>query len=151
VPYIVTLTQIDEIAIAAVRRRAAVADFSRIVPLAIGEVWNFIRARRFTGTGRNVAVYLGGQANIVDLECGVEAPVDFVGNDEVLLSATPAGLVAHTEHVGDYGRLGQAHAAIRRWCASNNHVLIGPNWEVYGHWKDDPEKVTTDVFYLLDR
>jgi hypothetical protein len=31
--------------------------------------------------------------------------------------------------------------------------LAGPNWEVYGHWKDewnsDPSKICTDVFYLV--
>ena len=27
--------------------------------------------------------------------------------------------------------------------------LAGPNWEVYGHWHDDPSQLRTDVFYLL--
>jgi hypothetical protein len=31
--------------------------------------------------------------------------------------------------------------------------LAGPNWEIYGHWLDewnnDPAKIRTDVFYLL--
>jgi hypothetical protein len=32
-------------------------------------------------------------------------------------------------------------------------TLAGPNWEIYGHWKDewnnDPSKICTEVFYLL--
>ena len=40
------------------------------------------------------------------------------------------------------------------WCRNNGYALTGPNWEIYGHWKDewnsDPAKIATDVFYLLD-
>jgi effector-binding domain-containing protein len=71
----------------------------------------------------------------------------------VVGSATPAGTVAATTHFGPYGLLCQAHEAIRLWCANNGYTLAGPNWEIYGHWKDewntDPTKITTDVFYLL--
>jgi hypothetical protein len=28
------------------------------------------------------------------------------------------------------------------------HII---NWEIYGHWDDDPSKVRTDVFYFLDQ
>jgi hypothetical protein len=35
------------IAIAVVRRRAAVADLSKVVPAAIGEVWTFIERANF--------------------------------------------------------------------------------------------------------
>lgn len=149
--YTVVTAQLGGTAIAVVRRRAAVVDFAKVVPAAIGEVWDFIRAHQYFGAGRNVAVYFDHKTSIVAIECGVEAPPAFVGDNDVFLSTTPAGLVAHTEHVGDYRLLGRAHTAIRRWCASNNHVLSGPNWEIYGHWNDDPAKVTTDVFYLLDR
>jgi hypothetical protein len=49
--------------------------------------------------------------------------------------------------------LGEAHRAIRDWCASEGHAAAGPNWEVYGHWIDqwnrDPSKIRTDVYYLL--
>jgi effector-binding domain-containing protein len=65
------------------------------------------------------------------------------------LPATPAGTVACTVHMGAYQRLGDAHAAIRAWCAQQQRAFAGPNWEIYGHWTDDPEQVRTDVFYLL--
>lgn len=150
-PYNVAAAPVGAIAIAVVRGRAAIADLSSVVPAAIGEVWTLIRARQFSGAGRNVAVYYGDTTSIVNIECGVEAPPGFEGDSDVLLSTTPSGLVAHTDHLGDYRRLGQAHAAIRSWCASNGHRLRGPNWEIYGHWSDDPAKVRTDVFYLLDQ
>jgi effector-binding domain-containing protein len=87
------------------------------------------------------------------VEVGAEVATPFTGHGEVVGSTTPAGSVATTTHYGPYGRLGDAHAAIRRWCADNGHTLTGPNWEVYGHWLDewnnDPSKVRTDVYYLL--
>ena len=56
-------------------------------------------------------------------------------------------------HFGPYNRLGEAHQAIRDWCANHGYSLAGPNWEIYGHWLDawnaDPGQIRTDVFYLL--
>jgi effector-binding domain-containing protein len=100
---------------------------------------------------RRVAVYWDGEIN---LEVGVELTTPFAGYGEVVGSSTPAGPVATTTHYGPYGQLHKAHEAIRVWCANNGYSMAGPNWEVYGHWKDewnsDPSKICTDVFYLLD-
>jgi hypothetical protein len=52
-------------------------------------------------------------------------------------------------HLGDYGRLGDANAAIQAWCRANNRVRAGASWEVYGHWHADPAQLRTDVYYLL--
>jgi effector-binding domain-containing protein len=135
---------------AVVRRRAASHELSKVVPDACGTVWNVIRSQQVSGAGRHVAVYLDGQIN---LEVGVELDGPFTGHGEVVVSATPPGLVATTTHYGPYGQLHEAHDAICRWCKANGYVLAGPNWEVYGHWKDewnsDPSKICTDVFYLL--
>jgi effector-binding domain-containing protein len=63
--------------------------------------------------------------------------------------------VATTVHFGPYQRLGDAHAAIRQWCAEQGHALMGTCWEIYGHWEEiwnsDPSKIRTDVFHLLER
>lgn len=61
--------------------------------------------------------------------------------------------MATTTHYGPYGRLGEAHEAIQRWCGDNGYTPAGPQWEIYGHWTDewnrDLSKIQTDVFYLL--
>jgi effector-binding domain-containing protein len=136
--------------LAVVRRRAASHELSKVVPDACGTVWNVIRSQQVLGAGRHVAVYLDGQIN---LEVGVELDGPFTGYGDVVVSATPPGLVATTTHYGPYGQLHEAHEAICWWCKANGYVLAGPNWEVYGHWKDewnsDPSKICTDVFYLL--
>ena len=89
----------------------------------------------------------------INLEVGVELDAPFAGYGEVVGSATPAGAVATAVHFGPYGRLCEAHQAIRQWCADHGYAEAGPNWEIYGHWIDewnnDPTKIRTDVFYLL--
>jgi effector-binding domain-containing protein len=132
--------------IAAVRRRASLSELARVVPEACGEVWNFLRASRVEHPGRNVAVYFDGEGN---LEVGVEVSEGFRSDGRVIASATPAGTVATTVHLGPYQRLSEPHAAIRKWCDDHHRTMAGPSWEIYGHWNDDPSKLRTDVFYLL--
>jgi effector-binding domain-containing protein len=131
---------------AVVRRRAGPAELARVVPQGCGEVWAFIRAAGLPHPGRNLALYFDGEIN---LEVGVEVTQPFAGDGQVFCSCTPAGLVATAAHLGPYARLGEAHRAICKWCADHGHALAGPNWEVYGHWTDDPAQLRTDVFYLL--
>jgi effector-binding domain-containing protein len=131
-----------------VRRRARVQELSRVVPDACGAVWNFIRESGVRSPGRNVAVYTSCNDGLFDLEVGVEVGADAAGRDDVVLSATPAGMAATVTHFGSYALLSVAHDALRAWCTANQHRLAGPSWEVYGHWSDDPAKVRTDIFYL---
>src|SRR5262245_32314777 len=148
--YVIRLEQHTSRPLAVVRRRAGPQELAKVVPDACGTVWRVVRAQQVPGAGRHVAVYLDDQIN---LEVGVELDAPFAGHGEVVGSTTPAGLVAATTHYGPYGLLHEAHEAIRRWCGNNGHTLAGPNWEIYGHWKDewnsDPTKIVTDVFYLL--
>ena len=138
--------------IAVVRRRARAAELSKVVPACCGIVWTVVRARQIKGAGRHVAVYLNDQ---IDLEVGVEleTPFDGDGDGEVVGSTLPAGTAATAVHFGPYGRLHLAHQAIRDWCGQRGYALAGPKWEIYGHWDEawnsEPEKIRTDVFYLL--
>ena len=98
--------------------------------------------------GQNI-IYRGATAEqlTVDFCVGVTAPFAAVG--AVLPLETPHGVAAMTTHYGEYGRLGDANAAITEWCRAHDRVKAGPSWEVYGHWHDDPAQRRTDVFYLL--
>jgi effector-binding domain-containing protein len=149
--YDVRLEQHSGRPLAVVRRCAQLQDLSKVVPTACGTVWNVVRTQQIAGAGRHVAVYLDDQIN---LEVGVELDAPFGGYGEVVDSSTPSGLVAVTTHYGPYGLLHEAHKAICLWCTNNGYVPAGPNWEIYGHWQDewnnDPTKITTDVFYLLN-
>ncbi len=148
--YNIRLEQHSSRPLAVVRRRANLPQLSKVIPDACGTVWSVVRAQQIKGAGRHVAVYWDDAFN---LEVGVELDAPFAGYGEVVGSATPAGLVAVTTHFGPYNLLPEAHSAIRLWCVNNGHTLAGPNWDIYGHWKDewksDPSKITTDVIYLL--
>jgi effector-binding domain-containing protein len=144
--YQVQVKRVEAQLTAVVRRRARHGELAQVVPQGCGVVWAFLRSAQHPRHGRNLALYLDCEMN---LEIGVEVAQPFPGNGEVVCSSTPAGLVATVAHLGPYNRLGEAHAALHTWCADHGHSLAGPSWEVYGHWEDDPAKLRTDIFYLV--
>ena len=147
----VRLLTLGAIPLAVVRRQAAASELSRVVPECCGLVWNALRAQAVRG-GRHVAVYYD---DSIRVEIGAEVSGSFAESGELVRSATPAGLVAMTTHLGPYGALSAAHEAIRAFCDAGGHRLAGPRWEVYGHWRpewdDDPSQIRTDVHYLIAR
>jgi effector-binding domain-containing protein len=139
--------------IAVVRRRVASGELSKVVLEACGLVWKTVKAAGVTDAGRHVAVYRDGGGGLVDVEVGVEVGTAFQGRDEVVGSVLSEGDAATATHFGPYWKLGEAHQAIREWCAEQGRTLAGAHWELYGHWLDewnsDPSKIRTDIFYLL--
>jgi effector-binding domain-containing protein len=101
--------------------------------------WDLVKKNGIRTDGINVAIYT---ASTIEAGPRVMQPSDGTGS-------TPSGLAASTTHMGSYELLGQAHRAVREWCASNGHQTEGTNWEVYGHHEEDPSRRRTDVFYLL--
>lgn len=147
--YEVQLQQRNSIPVAVVRRQAPADQLSRLVPECCGIVWNALRAQQVRG-GRHVAIYWD---NTIRLEIGAEVNEPFLEHGELVRSATPAGMVASVTHLGPYGGLGAAHQAVHDWSKARNHRLVGPKWEIYGHWDSawdtDPSQIRTDVFYLV--
>ena len=145
----VVLLTVPAIPVAVVRRQVKQSELSRVVPEGCGLAWKAVRAQNVKA-GRNIAIYWDGS---IRLEAGVELPGPFVEDGEVVRSVTPGGAAASTTHLGPYGGLGAAHAAIQEWCAKHNHRLAGPQWEIYGHWQEawnnDPSQIRTDVFHQV--
>jgi effector-binding domain-containing protein len=132
---------------AVIRHRARKDELSKVVPQFCGEVWNYFRDNSLPRPGRHVALYLNGK---IDLEVGVESTTPITGDGPVVSSSLPAGLVATTTHWGSYDKLHEAHGAIRIHCQTHGLTTTGVDWEIYGHWDNDPAKVRTDIFYLLE-
>src|SRR5712692_8305860 len=149
--YAVQLQRLNSVPLAVIRRQASASELARVVPECCGLVWNAVRAQQ-AQAGRHVAVYWDCS---IRLEVGVELDGPFAEHGEVVRSATPAGAVASATHFGPYGGLGAAHDAIHQWCKANNHSLVGPRWEIYGHWlpewNTNPSQIRTDVYYQLAR
>jgi hypothetical protein len=130
------------------RGQAAVSELSQKVPALIGMGWDFIRRIGVKSDGINVAIYRG-DAGRLQVEAGPRVLAPFAGSGDVVCATTPSGKVATVAHIGPYHRLGEAHNAIREFCAAHGHRLEGTNWEIYGHWTDDASRLRTDVYYLL--
>ncbi len=148
--YSIELRRTETVPTAVIRDQVQPRELSRFVPAACGEVWSFIRAAGLPKPGRHVAVYLDRQGTV---EVGAEVAEPFTGNDRVRCSQLPAGRVAMTVHQGPYSGLGEAHAAVRQWCAAQGRQLSEVSWEIYGHWDEswntDPSKICTEVYHLL--
>lgn len=148
--HVIQLMQARPAIIAVVRGNVRPDELAQFVPAACGEVWSFARVAGLPKPGRHVAVYFKDGS----VEAGAEATEAFAGNERVHCSRLPEGRVATTTHFGSYGGLGEAHAAVRQWCADHGHRLSGVSWEVYGHWEEgwnaDASKIRTDVFHLLE-
>ncbi len=100
--------------------------------------------------GQNIFVYraVEGAPDQLDVEFGVGSAAPFVAAGSVVFGVTPSGEVAATTHWGDYGALGNAHAAVVAWCRTHDLPLAGPRWEVYGHWREGTIP-RTDIYYLV--
>jgi hypothetical protein len=155
--YRVTTREVQGRPIAATRARTTWTEFPDVWRPLLDRVYAVLRD---TGAvefpGRNVILYRdhGGdtadpQCSGLELEVGVEAVIPFEPRDDVRLSRLPAGRVAWTLHVGPYHRLAEAHRAVIEWCEAQGLALTGTSWEVYGHWRDDPDDLETDVYHLL--
>ena len=138
--------------IAAVRARLPVQRVKAVFREYLDQVYAAARAGLVKLDGQNVFVYqpVSDQADSADVAFGVGAVAPFAAVGNVQPFEMPVGDVAATTHWGDYGRLGAAHDAVIEWCRSKGRRLTGTRWEVYGHWTDDPAKLRTDVYYLLE-
>jgi len=104
------------------------------------------RAGRGEDRWQNVMLY---KDDVPNVEVGVLASGPFSDTGNVTSSALPAGVTAATTHRGPYAELDLAHRAVRDWCAAHGRQLAGPRWEIYGHWREDPRELETEVYYLL--
>ena len=138
--------------IAAVRARLPIQRVKAVFREYLDQVYAAGRAGAVKLDGQNVFIYqrVPGPGESADVAFGVGTPAPFSTVGNVQPVEVPAGEVAMTTHWGDYSRLGDAHDAVVQWCRANGRRLSGTSWEVYGHWTDDPTKVRTDIYYLLD-
>jgi hypothetical protein len=57
----------------------------------------------------------------------------------VASSATPTAVI----------REATTYAAVVGLCDANGHARTGVRWEVYDHWRDDPDSFETAVYWQL--
>ena len=136
---------------AAVRARLPAARISAAFGQYLNEVYAAARANGIPIDGQNIFVYRNTESpNELDVEFGVGVSSRFAPNGSVAYAELPVGEVATATHWGDYARLGETHKAVIDWCKANNRKRTGTRWEIYGHWYDDPAKIRTDIYWLLE-
>jgi effector-binding domain-containing protein len=145
-PYEVTVTTVEATTLAVCRASADREHIGEAIMGALDKVWPFIRANGIE-SGHNVVVYYGGPG---DMAIGVQTLSPVPANDVVETLQTPAGRVATTTHWGSYDGLHGAFEAVHDYCRREGLQMTGTSWEVYGDWSDDPSKVRTDVFVLIE-
>ena len=135
-----------------VARQTTWHEFPSLWRTLLDEVYAVVKA---DGPGRteggeprrqNVMLY---KDDVPNVEVGVLGDGVFPGASNVIASVLPGGATATTTHRGPYAELDVAHRAVRDWCAAQDLKLAGPRWEIYGHWRDDPNELETEVYYLL--
>ena len=150
--YEVVTTAVSSQLLAAVRRSVLIGNVGRVWKPALDLVWAFLRRHEgLRVDGHNCFLYhhpTNREAAMI-VEFGVQIVRPFRDEGEVICTATPAGEVAMTTHIGSYNRLGAAHNAIHSWSATTGRALGACSWEIYGDWTDDESKLETQVVYLL--
>lgn len=143
------LTQIPESTLMAVHAQVRPPEFPRAIREGLDKVWAYIRANGVK-PGHNVVVYRGLEpCSGMSMDAGVQVEAPLPGDGTVVPVTTPGGLVATTVHSGPYDKLGDASEALHRFCTEKNHRIIGPTWELYGDWAENPADLRTDVFVLV--
>ncbi len=150
--YEVITTTVSAQLLAAVRRRVSVGDIGRTWKPALDLVWEFLRRHQGLRTdGHNCFLYHHPVKRDapMDVDFGVQVIRPFEGEGEIICTATPAGEVAITTHIGSYAKLGAAHNAIQSWRAATGRSFGACSWEIYGDWTNDETKLETQIVYLL--
>lgn len=171
--YEITVTNVEPRTLLVAKGQTTFEELPVTIGALLGDVWDYIKANGIEA-GLSVVVYPGESGKLLmctEEGAVIEAGAEFVAASEgsaeeesendagdvtvlpngLSLSSTPGGLVASAIHWGAYDQITQAHIAIQEWCRANQRGIQGTNWEVYGHWTNDPAKLRTDIFYLLEK
>lgn len=119
----------------------------------LDEVYGFVRQRPELAPDdgpelwRNAFLYLDDKPTV---EIGVLVARSFEPHGRVVPSQLPGGEVAMAVHRGDYAQMGRTHQAVNDFIAAEGLVRLGPSWEIYGHWREDPNELETEIYYLVN-
>jgi effector-binding domain-containing protein len=151
--YSVSVALMQAQPMAAVRQRMRSEDIPTGFKQPLDKVWEFLRRHpELRDGGHNLFLYRHDMdaSRAMTIDFGVQVTRPFEREGEVFLSTTPEGEVASTVHLGPYDRLGEAHKAVHAWISKNGRHVGGWSWEIYGDWISDPNKLETQVVYLLE-
>ena len=124
------------------------AVFGEVLP----EIFTWVGKQGYGAVFPPFGIFHGMSDGLWDLEAGVAVEKAFTeGEGRIKPSSTPDGEAAFTIHVGPYDKLGDAHDALRAWCAENDRKTTGIAWEYYVNDPGElpPEEWKTEVYLQL--
>ena len=145
--YEVTLRTTAACPTAVVELATTWAEFPRVWPLLLDEVYAFVRGGGASQAGHNIMLY---RDDVPNVEVGIQVAGPFEPSGRVRPSELPAARVATTIHRGPYDGLDAAHTAVRAWSLARGHTLTGTRWEIYGDWREDPQELETEVSWVVE-
>lgn len=147
--YRVSIETVPEQRLLVIRERIPRRELGNTIMRILDRIYGFARSQGIADLGLNIVQYFDWGEEFT-MEAGVIVPREVPVAGDIRLSSTPAGKVATTAHWGLYDDLPLAQRAVLDWCTDNKVVPTGRNWEVYGHWSDDPARRRTDIFHQLN-
>jgi effector-binding domain-containing protein len=150
----ISIATVTPLPLAAVRRQVTAANLA--IQVVGAPVWSLIEQRGLRSLDQAVVIYHErgtatrlAEPDGVAADIGVLLAEPFEGDRSLQCVMTPAGRVARFRHHGHYELLPVVHADIRAWCLDRGHAITGTNWEHFTQWHEDPERLVTDIYYLL--
>lgn len=151
-PHVVDITEVPSRTLAVTTfhvERSELGAMGELMGAAFSTVAARLEAAGAGPAGPAVACYLP-TAQGFEVSAGFETAGHFDCDDHVQLLVLPAGLVAHTTHLGGYHTLPEAYEDLRRAVeVHGRHLLDGvAMWEEYLSGPDTPEAETrTEVYW----
>jgi effector-binding domain-containing protein len=145
----VTVKTVEPTPTAVVVASTTWAEFPKVWPPMLDEVWRFLRAAAPEGLyqqGHNIMLY---KDDIPNVEVGVQVSGSFDPVGRVVASTLPGGPVVTATHTGPVADIGRTHDAVCTWSKASGYRLAGPRWEIYGDPSPSTGDFDVDVFWSL--
>jgi effector-binding domain-containing protein len=153
-PYDVTIKEIAEQTVAALRTHTTLRTIGATLAEGFGRLVHQVGAAGGTMTGAPFVVYHTIIDEQTDGEIEICVPAtDVAGDGEVERVVMPAHTVASTVHRGPYEEVGPAYHTLSGWIQDNGHQIAGPPREIYRNDPQEvpPEEVLTEVQWPIER
>ena len=146
--YEVTLRTTAACPTAVVAQATTWAEFPRVWPLLLDEVYAFIRGGGAIQSGHNIMLY---RDDVPNVEVGVQVDGPFEPSGRVTPSELPGGTRRHHRPSRRLRRT--------RRCTHGGPSLVrspvdmrspGTRWEIYGDWREDPQELETEVSWVVE-